>query len=149
MDDLSVPLLEQPTVPAFTHTPIHATRPLSVVVADDVVEIQQLVGQWLKALGHTVTCASSGREVLRIIRAQKVDVIVADVLMPDGDALDILEAVKKMQPSPRVLAISGGGKYMTGPECLRVAKSLGADAILLKPFNREQLLEAVKKVSPA
>jgi CheY-like chemotaxis protein len=142
-----VTVLERPTVPAFAHTPINATRPLAIVVADDVVEIQQLVGQWLKALGHTVTCASTGREVLRIIKLQHVDVIVADVLMPDGDALDILDAVKKMPSAPRVLAISGGGKYMTGPECLRVAKSLGADAILLKPFNREQLLEAVKKVS--
>ncbi len=119
---------------------------LSVVVADDVPEIQELVRLWLTELGHAVTCAASGQEVIRLLKHQSFDVIVADVLMPDGDGLDIIVALKKAHAHSKVLAISGGGKYMSASECLRIAKGIGADEMLMKPFNRMQLVDAVQRL---
>lgn len=127
-------------------TPV-AVRPLAIIVADDVEEITTLARQWLEERGHTVTCAASGYEVIRLMKRQYVDIAVVDVLMPDGDGLDVVMAVKRIGPHIRILAISGGGSYMTGGECLRIAKGIGADAILQKPFGRNELVAAVEKLA--
>lgn len=123
------------------------TKPLSVVVVDDVPEIQQLVEHWLSDVGCAVKCASSGNEVTKLLRVQKFDVIITDVLMPEGDGFEVIAEAKRALPSARVLAISGGGSHLPANDCLKFAKGLGAHAVLLKPFNREQLLAAVSQVS--
>lgn len=124
-------------------TPRTAAKPLAIVVADDVEGIRKLVTQWLTDLGHKVVPACTGNEVVRLMTARRFDLVIADVLMPEGDGLEVILAARRVEPSPRVLAISGGGKYMTGTDCLRVAKGIGADVVLLKPFTRDQLLAAV------
>ena len=59
----------------------------------------------------------------------------------------MITEAKRTHPDVRVLAISGGGKHFPAFDCLRFAKGLGAHAVLLKPFNREQLLTAVNRVT--
>lgn len=129
-----------------SHPATTVAKSLAIIVADDVAEILRLVGQFLEGLGHTISYASSGTEVIRLLARQACDLAIVDVLMPDGDGLDVVFAVKRSYPSTRVLAISGGGKYMVAGECLRVAKGVGAEGILLKPFNRAQLLAAIDAV---
>jgi CheY-like chemotaxis protein len=122
--------------------PLRAT-PISIVVADDVVEIQQLLHQWLGDLGCLVTCVSTGREALRVLRTVHVDMVITDILMPDGDGLEVITELKRAQPSARIIAMSGGGSHLQAAECLKFASGLGAHGVLTKPFNREQLLELV------
>lgn len=124
-------------------------EPLSVVVADDVIEIQQLVHLWLSDVGCVVTCVSTGREAVRILRSQHVDVVITDILMPDGDGLEVISELKRAQASTRVLAISGGGNHLRASDCLKFAKGLGAHGLLMKPFNRKQLFDALGFAMPA
>jgi CheY-like chemotaxis protein len=123
--------------------------PLSIVVADDVVEIQLLLELWLKEAGCFVRCAANGTEVANLVRRQPVDLVITDVIMPDRDGLDVILDLKQSHSKARVLAISGGGRRLTAPECLKLAKGLGAHEVLLKPFTREQLLAAVGRVTQA
>lgn len=123
-------------------------KPLSIVVADDVEEIQRLVHHWLEGNGHSITCVSGGYAVTKLLKQQHFDLVITDVLMPDGDGLEVLLELRKMQPWARLVAISGGGAYMRAEDCLNVAKGLGADAVLMKPFNRQQLLDVVSRVAP-
>ena len=132
--------------PFTTHTTATRIVPLTIIVADDVDGIRRLVTQWLTDLGHKVVPASTGNEVVRLITDRHFDLIIADVLMPEGDGLEVILAARRVDPSPPVLAISGGGKYMTGTDCLKVAKGIGADGVLLKPFTREQMFEAINRV---
>ena len=125
----------------------HCRKPLSVIVADDVVEIQLLVERWLREEGCAVRCASNGDEVSRLVRQQHVDLVITDVIMPDGDGLDVIQNLKQVHPDARVLAISGGGRHMPATDCLKFAKGLGAHEVLLKPFNREQLWSAVVRIT--
>lgn len=117
------------------------------MVADDVDEIVQLARVWLEDAGHAVTCAHCGNEVVRVMREEHLDIAVVDVLMPDGDGLDVVLAARRISPHTRLLAISGGGRYMRADECLRLAKGIGADRVLLKPFNRQQLVSAVEELA--
>src|SRR5687768_10092722 len=122
------------------------TTPVSVVVADDVVEIQRLIQQWLRELGCLVTCVSSGREAVRVVRTVHVDMVITDILMPDGDGLEVITELKRAQPSARIIAMSGGGNHLRAAECLKLATGLGAHGVLLKPFKREQLVELVTQL---
>jgi len=119
-------------------------RALTIIVADDVEGIQHLVQHWLEDAGHRVFCASTGHEVAALLQRQTVDLVITDVIMPDGDGLEVMLELKRIQPHARVLAISGGGAYLRPHDCLNLAKGLGAHAVLLKPFNRDQLVAAAK-----
>jgi two-component system chemotaxis response regulator CheY len=119
---------------------------LSILVADDAAEICQLLRQWLEAVGHRVDTAGTGTEAMKLLRRQSYDLVIADVLMPDGDGLDLIEASKQTSPAARIMAISGGGRYLDQDLCLKFARGYGAHAAIAKPFKREQLLAEVASV---
>ena len=135
--------VESPAPAALT------TRKLSVIVADDVEGIQDLVGRWVEELGHQVTCVSTGQAALQLLKRQHFDLVITDIIMPDGDGLELILDLTAAQPSVRILAISGGGRHLQATDCLKMAKNLGAHGLLLKPFNREQLLAAINLAFPA
>src|SRR5688572_24801986 len=108
-----------------------APKPLTIIVADDVHEITELVTIWLKEAGHSVTSVSTGREVIDLVRAHPIDLVITDLVMPGGNGLDAILAINRLRPATRILAISGGGPNMPAEAGLRVAKGVGADAVLL------------------
>lgn len=134
-------MLTNPTVEPASATSVS----LAILVADDADDIQQTLRQWLEANGHQVFCASTGFEAVRLIQQQRVDLVITEVILPNGDGLELITALKKAQPMARVIAHSGGGRYLTGPECLRVAKGLGAHETLLKPSTRDELLAVIAR----
>ncbi len=133
-------------LPRSQPEPIEPRRHLEIIVADDVVEITDLISRWLEEEGHTVTRAASGRGVLELVQNRAYDVLVTDIVMPDGDGWDVILAVGRLRPATRILAISGGGKQMPVDACLRVAKGVGADLVLKKPFRRPEFLAALNKL---
>ena len=118
-------------------------KPISVLIADDEEDIRLLLDQWLKPMGHAIRLACNGTEALKIARGVAIDLLITDILMPDGDGLVLIEGLKKSQPAVRVLAISGGGRYMDSREYLKIAEGFGADAAIMKPFNREKFLQGL------
>src|SRR5688572_22198068 len=98
-------------MPSLTSLSPHGS-PVSVFVADDVIEIQHLLQQWLRGVGCLVTCVSTGREAVRVLRTLHVDMVITDILMPDGDGLEVIAQLKEVQPSVRIIAISGGGSHL-------------------------------------
>lgn len=119
---------------------------LSILVADDEEGIRQLLTHWLERVGYRVTCVDCGHEAARALRAQPYDLIITDIVMPDGDGFELITEFRRAQPTTRILAISGGGKYLQGADCLRMAKGLGAHGAVMKPFTREQLLAGIDAV---
>lgn len=119
---------------------------LSILVADDEEGIRQLLSHWLQRAGYQVTCVDCGQEAARALRARPFDLIITDIVMPDGDGFELITEFRRAQPATRILAISGGGKYLQGADCLRMAKGLGAHGAVMKPFTREQLLAGVDAI---
>lgn len=122
---------------------------LQVLIVDDDPGICQLVTVWLERLGHQVACAAGGVQAEKLLAVRRFDVVVTDIVMPDGDGFELMSAVRRQQPSARILAISGGGKYLRQPECLKIAKGLGASLVIEKPFTREQFLNCFTAVTSA
>jgi CheY-like chemotaxis protein len=122
--------------------PFRSNSP-SVLVADDAPDVREAVRTWLEQLGHKVTTAANGNEAGRLLAHCHYDVVITDIIMPNGDGLEVIVEAKKNDSTVRIVAMSDGGRYLPPADCLRVAKGLGAHVTLLKPFTREQLLQAV------
>lgn len=116
---------------------------LSILVADDEEGIRNLLRHWLQSHGHTVVLVENAHDGIRQLRSHSFDLVITDVVMPDGDGFELIAAFRKAQPQARLLAISGGGKYLQGPDCLKIARGLGAHAAVMKPFNWVQLQEGI------
>ena len=117
---------------------------IRVLVADD----HEVVRCGLRSLVtgteiEVVAEASSGEQALRLITEHKVDVLLLDIRMPDGDGLNTLGRVKLDYPEIPVLLLS----TYDNPTYIARAVALGAAGYLLKGRDREQLLEAIRKAA--
>ena len=121
-----------------------ALAALSILVADDEEGIRSLLVHWLESHGHAVATVASAQQATQLLKQQCFDLVITDVVMPDGDGFELIAAFRKAQPATRIVAISGGGKYLEGTDCLRIARGLGAHAVVMKPFNWEQLLAGME-----
>jgi DNA-binding NtrC family response regulator len=119
-------------------------NPLSILVADDEDSIRSLVKQLLGSKGHTVAIVSNAREAFEQMKQHQFDLVITDVLMPDGDGIDLITELKKVQPAARILAMSGGGRYLEGSDYLKLATGLGAHSAIMKPFTWQQLQAAIE-----
>jgi DNA-binding NtrC family response regulator len=120
-----------------------AVKPLAILVADDAPDIRELLTAWLTADGHQLKTASNGREAGELLAQQHFDLLITDVMMPEGDALALIKNAKHLRPGLSILAISGGSRYLEAEDCVKMAQALGAHATLLKPFSRAQLMEGI------
>ncbi len=117
-----------------------------ILITDDEPSIRLLAGAILKASGHTVLEASSAREALRINEESPVDLVVTDLVMKEMDGTELLRRLRISHPQTRVIAVSGD-RHST--IYLNMAKLLGADRILAKPFPPEALATLVEQVLAA
>ena len=69
--------------------------------------------------------------------------VLLDSRLPDGDGIDLITELKKVQPGARVVAMSGGGRYLEGSDYLKLARGIGAHSALMKPFTWAQLQAAM------
>lgn len=113
-------------------------------MADDCEELRTVVAQWLSGCGFAVTQAGTGAEAIRELKNHYFDVIITDVLMPDADGLEVMREVRQRYPSSRILAMTGGGPGMNAEHCLQLAESMGAHAMLAKPFTPAALENVVR-----
>ena len=119
-----------------------SNRVARVLVVDDDSVIRAMLHRTLENAGFPVVEAQSGREALARIEGKSIDLLITDLVMPDGEGLEVIRALKKTHPHLKVIAISGAfaGSF------LKTAELLGAHATLQKPFKLEELLDTVRKV---
>ena len=119
-------------------------KSLSILVADDEDSIRSLLEHLLISAGHSVVVVANAREACDAMVEKSFDLVITDVLMPDGDGLDLISELRKKQPDARILAMSGGGRYLEGSDYLKLAKGMGAHTAMMKPFTWEQLQSAIQ-----
>lgn len=113
-----------------------------MLVIDDDVLVRNLLRAAFQRMGHEVRDAADGAAGLRAFQEERPDIIVTDVYMPTMDGIEMIQALRLLDPVVPILAISGGG--ITGPGGpLTDARLLGASATLAKPFTIMELQSAV------
>ncbi len=110
-----------------------------ILVTDDDRSIRHLVRSILKGAGHDVEEAENGAAALDKIRADRFDLALLDIWMPEMTGLELLEHLKKEARSPKVVMLTSDD----APKSLLQAARDQAFRYLKKPFVPQDLLEAV------
>jgi CheY-like chemotaxis protein len=114
-----------------------------VMVVDDSADTLLLAQRTLQAAGFEVTTASSLGKAALALAARPVDLLVIDVILPEGNGLDFLEQLKKTSLSETPVIILSGKK---GTQDIAKALKLGAYDYICKPFDRDIFLSKVEAV---
>jgi len=121
------------------------SRPISVVVCDDVPELRRLARAVLEQDGEmeVVGEASDGREALEVIERLQPDVVVLDLSMPEIDGLEAIPLIHQISPPSEIVVFSG---FEEG-KVAEVALSLKASRYVRKGSPLEDLRSAVRELA--
>jgi two-component system alkaline phosphatase synthesis response regulator PhoP len=113
----------------------------TILVVDDEPKILQLVGDYLVRAGYVVRIARNGKTALALVRAEKPDLIILDLGLPEMDGLDVTRELRKHSNVPIIMltARSEESDKLIGLE-------LGADDYITKPFSPKELVARVRVV---
>jgi len=114
-----------------------------ILLIDDDDLVRSTIQNILESAGYEVIQAADGEEGLEACRAGVPALVITDILMPNKEGIETIRDLKRCDPVPRIIAISGGdrsGKV----QFLQMAEKLGADRILAKPFRKAALLDLVE-----
>ena len=126
-----------------------------ILVIDDERELLTALSGTLRQAGFRIRTATSAQLGLDALEQEAADVVITDIIMPQKSGIDVIDMVRTLYPSTRVIAISGGGNfgpfdYQTGSitTCAYLAASTqhGAHAVLAKPFEAWEIIAAIHQV---
>lgn len=115
-----------------------------ILVIDDEELVREGIKEALTEEGYIVHTAANGTEAIKALQILIPDVIITDIIMPETDGIEVLLYAKKLQPRPKIIAISGGGR-ISANDHLSTARKLGADETLAKPFSIDLLIEKIER----
>ncbi len=113
------------------------------LVVDDEPEVGELVSDMLSEDGVRIEFASNGAEAIEVLSQKKIDLVVTDIVMPGKNGIDLIMKLKDCYADIPIVAISGGGGIDGRFDYLEIAKLVGANDILRKPFTEESLRGSV------
>jgi CheY-like chemotaxis protein len=112
----------------------------TVLIVDDDPAVRRLAATILKVEGYTVLEAQDGEQGLQVTREQSPDVILMDLMMPRLDGRGMFHGLEELEERPPVVVVSA---YRSDEAC----RELGAEASILKPFEPEELVDAVERLA--
>ncbi len=115
------------------------TRPSRILLVDDEMAIQRTVVPLLRSRGYEVDAATTGGDALAALDAEKPDVIILDLGLPDIDGLEVCARVRARSDVPIIVLSARGAE----PQKV-AALDQGADDYVTKPFGPEELLARVR-----
>lgn len=116
-----------------------------ILIADDDADVRSVLTRHLIGAGYEVLEAADGRRCLEVLRTTPVDLVILDIYMPELDGIAVIAQANRDFAHVPILAISGGGT-VAREQTLDIAQRLGATHTLTKPFEREDLMSAVREL---
>ncbi|MBC8001063.1 MAG: response regulator [Opitutaceae bacterium] len=125
-----------------SHPPVGNQR---ILVVEDDKHMREVLEIALGNSGYQVVTAADGAAALDLVRLMHFDLVLMDLIMPGMAGIEAIMALLAHEPGIKIIAISGaqpGDKR----DFLPLAKSLGALAVLRKPFDRDHFIATVRGV---
>jgi CheY-like chemotaxis protein len=116
-----------------------------ILVVDDDATVRDLLKVILEREGYAVSVAADGKEAIRLFRREPADLIITDIIMPEQEGLKTIFDLRREYPGIKIIAISGGGQYGLN-DYLEAAAAFGANRTFAKPFDRSELIKAVREL---
>ena len=111
-----------------------------ILACDDELGILESYKLILEA-DYDLTTAKDGLQALEEFKAKAFDLVILDLKLPKKDGIEVLKEMKKINPASNVLVITGYQSVSIAEEAIH----LGASNYITKPFEKDQLLKAVKQ----
>lgn len=115
-----------------------------ILIIDDSPSIRRMIAQTLSAEGFDVFPCNSGAEAVAVAKARAIDAVVTDLNMPEVDGLELTRQLRRLPNTQRcpILILT----TETSPARKQDAKAAGATGWILKPFQEETLIRAIRSV---
>jgi two-component system, cell cycle response regulator CpdR len=115
-----------------------------ILLVEDNRQMAAALRKALERAGHSVTAAGDGSEALVAIKRSKIELVIADICMPNVDGIELIREIRRAGRTTRIIAISGEVGFY-----LRAARAVGADQTLKKPFATAALIAAINTLLAA
>ena len=113
-----------------------------IFIADDEKLLCVTIADFLRDEGYKVTIVHDGNDVLPILKREKVDLVLLDLMMPTMNGMEALALIKKQFPVTRVIMLTGYGTM----NYVLQSQQLGSDGFVNKPFGVETLMRRIRTV---
>lgn len=110
----------------------------TVMIADDEQRIRKLISDFLQREGYTIVEADNGQSALTLLAAEKIDLVILDVMMPEPDGLTVCREIRKKSSVPIIMLTARSEELDQ-----LFAFELGADEYVTKPFSPKVLTARV------
>jgi two-component system, chemotaxis family, chemotaxis protein CheY len=114
-----------------------------VLIVDDAAFMRMMIKDILEKNGFSVVGeANNGIKAVELYKQEKPDVVTMDITMPDMDGIEAVKAIKAFDPAAKVIMCSAMGQQTMVMDAIRA----GARDFIVKPFQADRVLEAIRKV---
>lgn len=115
-----------------------------IMIVDDAAFIRTTIRNVLNNSGYQIVAeAVNGKEAVEKYFSYKPDIVTMDITMPEKDGLEALASIREKDPNAKIIMCSAIGQQAKVVEAIK----LGAIDFIVKPFNPERILDALKKVT--
>jgi two-component system, cell cycle response regulator len=114
-----------------------------ILIADDDPDVVRILDTQMRGAGYRTSVAFDGVEALDRIESSPPDVVIVDLMMPKMGGFDLLQKLHARQRRPKAIVLSARGRE----DDVTRAFELGADDYVTKPFNPQELLARVARLS--
>lgn len=113
----------------------------SVLLIDDDSRLGELLKSYLSTHGYNLTVAGTVQEGLRELHGHQYEMVLLDIMLPDGDGLEVCKHIRASSDIPVLMLTARGAD-----EDKIIGLELGADDYLAKPFNPRELVARIKAI---
>lgn len=114
-----------------------------VLIVDDAAFMRMMIKDILEKNGFEVIGeANNGIKAVELYKKERPDVVTMDITMPDMDGIEAVKAIKIFDPTAKVIMCSAMGQQSMVMDAIRA----GAKDFIVKPFQADRVIEAIKKV---
>ncbi len=114
---------------------------LMVLIVDDEPDILELMEEEFRYCGYQTLTAICGNDAIKLLETQKIDIVVSDYKMPNGNGMAVLSHVNQMKNKPIFFFVSGQADVSTDD-----AVKAGAKKFFSKPFDLDDLIKEIEVV---
>ncbi len=116
---------------------------VSILIVDDEESVRDSLYNWFIEDGYRVNCAENAKETLRLLEANKFDIILSDIKMPGMDGMELLRRIKTLCPDSIVIMMTAFATVDTAVQALKE----GAFDYVTKPFDPDDLSHLIRNAS--
>jgi PAS domain S-box-containing protein len=125
--------------------PVRALEGRRILVVDDDTAVRESIAEILRAEGGAVSEASNGREALERLRAEKFDLVLSDVVMPEMDGYELFQTARREAPGTPVVLMTAF--YYDQDHVIKRSRMEGLEGVIFKkPINPERLVKTLSEL---